>query len=152
MRIDEPLLRVSQLAIHFNRTVNTEGLVLNPQQHLAPHWAVGDGPGDLTGYLAEQLDLPASDVLAWDLMAFDLTPARRIGRDRALLASARLDNQATCYAGVRALIAAADSEAAAHRQAGGAVRPRGGGQRLGARGRVHLAVRHPGTHRARRRW
>ena len=115
VRIDEPLLRVSQLAIHFNRTVNTEGLVLNPQQHLAPHWAVGEGPGDLTGYLAEQLDLPASDVLAWDLMAFDLTPARRIGRDRALLASARLDNQATCYAAVRSLIAAA-GEAVGYRQ------------------------------------
>jgi aspartyl aminopeptidase len=107
VRIDEPLLRVSQLAIHFNRTVNTEGLVLNPQQHLAPHWAVGDGPGDLTGYLAERLGV--GEILAWDLMAFDLTPARRIGRDRALLASARLDNQATCYAGIRALIAAADN-------------------------------------------
>jgi len=116
VRIDEPLLRVSQLAIHFNRTVNTEGLVLNPQQHLAPHWAVGDSPGDLTGYLAERLDRPASEVLAWDLMAFDLTPARRIGRDRALLASSRLDNQATCFAGVRALIDAAESGAAAHRQ------------------------------------
>ncbi len=116
VRIDEPLLRVSQLAIHFNRTVNTEGLVLNPQQHLAPHWAVGDEPGDLTGYLAQRLDVSAAEVLAWDLMAFDLTPARRIGRDRALLASARLDNQATCYAAVRALIDAAESGSGGHRQ------------------------------------
>jgi aspartyl aminopeptidase len=115
IRVDEPLLRVSQLAIHFNRTVNTEGLVLNPQQHLAPHWALGDTPGDLTGYLAEQLHRPASDVLAWDLMAYDLTPARRIGRDLALLAGGRLDNQATCFAGLSALLAAA-ARSGAHRQ------------------------------------
>ena len=55
LRVDEPLLRVSQLAIHLNRGVNTDGLVLNPQQHLAPHWGLGSAPGDLAGFLAEQL-------------------------------------------------------------------------------------------------
>ena len=47
LSVDEPLLRVSQLAIHLNRGVNTDGLVLNPQQHLAPHWGLGSAPGDL---------------------------------------------------------------------------------------------------------
>ncbi len=107
--VDEPLLRVSQLAIHFNRTVNSAGLVLNPQQHLAPHWGLGETPGDLTGYLADRLEVAAGDILGWDLMAYDLTPARLIGRDRALIAGARLDNQATCYAGVQALISAAEA-------------------------------------------
>ena len=49
-------------------------------------------------------------------MTHDLTPARRIGRDRAVLASARLDNQATCYAGVTALIAAVPAETSARRR------------------------------------
>lgn len=106
LRVDDPLLRVSELAIHLNRAVNSDGLVLNPQLHLAPHWGLGDRPGDLRGFLAERLAVARGDVLGWDLMAFDLTPARRIGLDRALIASARLDNQATCYAGVRALIRA----------------------------------------------
>ena len=106
IKIDEPLLRVSNLAIHLNRGVNTDGLVLNPQQHLAPHWALGDGVGDLTGYLADQLDVDDRDVLGWDLMTHDLTAARRIGRDRALIAAPRLDNLTTSYAGVQALIAA----------------------------------------------
>ena len=106
LRVDEPLLRVSELAIHLNRGVNAEGLVLNPQLHLAPHWGLGDRPGDLRGFLAERLAVARGDVLGWDLMAFDLTPARRIGLDRALIASARLDNQATCYAGVQALVRA----------------------------------------------
>ncbi len=106
VRLDEPLLRVSNLAIHLNRGVNTEGLVLNPQQHLAPHWALGDGAGDIVGHLAERLDVDPGDVLAWDLMTFDLTPARRTGADLATLASARLDNQTTASAATRALIGA----------------------------------------------
>ncbi|WP_395726204.1 M18 family aminopeptidase [Nakamurella sp.] len=113
LQVDEPLLRVSELAIHLNRGVNTDGLVLNPQLHLAPHWGLGDRPGDLRQFLADRLDVRRSDVLGWDLSAYDLTPARRIGLDRALIASARLDNQATCYAGVRALIRAGDTR---HRQ------------------------------------
>jgi aspartyl aminopeptidase len=106
LTVDEPLLRVSELAIHLNRGVNTEGLTLNPQVHLAPHWGLGERPADLRGFLAGRLDVARTDVLGWDLLAYDLTPARRIGLDRALIASARLDNQATCYAGVHALIRA----------------------------------------------
>jgi len=104
LTVAEPLLRVSELAIHLNRGVNTEGLVLNPQLHLAPHWGLGGTPGDLRAFLADRLSVGRGDVLGWDLMAYDITPARRIGVDRALVASARLDNQATCYAGVGALI------------------------------------------------
>ncbi|WP_111765518.1 M18 family aminopeptidase [Nakamurella deserti] len=106
VRIDEPLLRVSNLAIHLNRGVNAEGLVLNPQQHLAPHWAIGNTPGDIIGHLAGRLDIDSHDVLAWDLMTHDLTPARRTGGDRATLAAARLDNQTTASAATRALIGA----------------------------------------------
>lgn len=103
-RIDDPILRVSQLAIHLNRDVHTEGLKLNPQQHLAPHWGLGSGPGDFHTYLADVLEVDGDDLLAWEAMTHDLTPARVIGRDRDLLASARLDNQATCHAALRALV------------------------------------------------
>lgn len=41
VQIDEPLLRVPQLAIHLDRTVN-EGLALDRQRHLAPLWALGE--------------------------------------------------------------------------------------------------------------
>lgn len=108
LHVDEPLLRISELAVHLNRGVNADGLVLNPQLHLAPHWGLGQRPGDLPGFLAGRLDVARADILGWDLMVHDLTPARRIGLDRSLIASARLDNQATCYAGIRALIRAAD--------------------------------------------
>lgn len=110
--VDDPVLRVSQLAIHLDRSVTSEGLRLNPQTHLAPHWGLGDRPGDFRGFLAERLEVERGAVLAWDVMTHDLTPARRVGRDGDLLASARLDNLATSYAAVRALLHAAESPAA----------------------------------------
>ena len=100
--LDEPLLRVSQVAPHLDRTVNAE-LKLNPQQHLVPHWGLGTAPADFRAFLADQVGAEPSDVLGWDVMTHDLTPARRIGRDRDLLASARLDNLATCFAATTAL-------------------------------------------------
>ncbi|BDZ58062.1 hypothetical protein [Barrientosiimonas endolithica] len=44
LRVDEPILRVSQLAIHLDRAINDEGLRLNRQQHLAPHWGSATRP------------------------------------------------------------------------------------------------------------
>ncbi|SOC54277.1 M18 family aminopeptidase [Ornithinimicrobium cerasi] len=111
-RVDEPLLRVSQLAIHLDRTVRTEGLQLNDQAHLAPHWGLGLETGarrTFRSWLGEQIDVDAADVLGFDAMTHDLTPARRIGPDGDLLASARLDNLATSYAAVRALLEAVDN-------------------------------------------
>jgi len=110
--IADPILRISQLAIHLNRDVSTEGVKLNPQQHLAPHWGLGAGTGNFHSYLADVLGVERGDLLAWEAMTHDLTPARVIGRDRDLLASARLDNQATCHAAIRALLESLSTPAA----------------------------------------
>lgn len=111
-RCDDPILRVSQLAIHLDRTVRSEGLQLNDQQHLAPHWGLGAGVDrTFRDWLADQVEVAPEDLLAYDAMTHDLTPARRIGRDGELLASARLDNLATSYASVLALLHAVDQPA-----------------------------------------
>jgi len=47
-----------------------------------------------------------ADVLAADLMTHDLTPSTIVGADAGLLSAPRLDNQASCYAGMEALLAA----------------------------------------------
>jgi aspartyl aminopeptidase len=103
--INEPVLRVAQLAIHLDRGAN-EGLALNPQQHLTPLWGISTEPGDFRGYLGAAVGVDAADVLSWDVMTHDLQPSRRIGRDRDLIAAPRLDNLATSYAGVQALVEA----------------------------------------------
>ncbi|NMM32694.1 MAG: M18 family aminopeptidase [Phycicoccus sp.] len=107
LTVNEPVLRVAQLAVHLDRGVN-EGLVLNPQEHLTPLWGVSTEPGDFRGYLAAAVGVDAADVLSWDVMTHDLQPSRRIGRDRDLISAPRLDNLTTSYAGVRALIDAVD--------------------------------------------
>ena len=101
--IDEPVLRVAQLAPHLDRGAN-EGLALNAQQHLTPLWGVSTEPGDFRAYIGAAVGAEAADVLSWDVMTHDLQPSRRIGRDLDLIAAPRLDNLATSYAGVRALI------------------------------------------------
>jgi aspartyl aminopeptidase len=107
LTIDEPVLRVAQLAVHLDRGANEE-LALNPQGHLTPLWGVSTERGDFRGYLATAVGVDSADVLSWDVMTHDLQPSRRIGRDLDLIAAPRLDNLATSYAGVRALVDAVD--------------------------------------------
>jgi len=108
------LLRIPSLAIHLNRKVNTEGLLLNAQQHMAPIIMLEGLDGmELRLLLAEELgDVEPKDVLAWDLMLYDLQPATRSGVHREFIHAARIDNLASCHAGVTALTASeADVEA-----------------------------------------
>jgi aspartyl aminopeptidase len=104
--VDRPLLRVPQLAIHLDREISTNGLLLNAQQHLSPIWGIGAvTPGAFTEFVAEQLDVLASDVLAWDLMLHDVTGSTVAGADDELVSAPRLDNLCSSWAGLEALLA-----------------------------------------------
>jgi len=98
-----PLLRIPQLAIHLDRKVN-EGLVLDPQQHLHPVWAVAHPEASLLAHVAGRAGLDAGDIAAADLRTFDTQPAGRIGLGGELFASGRLDNLLSVHAGVTALL------------------------------------------------
>lgn len=104
VRIDEPILRVPQLAIHLAE--DRKSLTLDPQRHVNAVWGVGTQRGSFLGYVAQRAGLAEGDVLAADLMTHDLTPAAVIGANADLLSAPRLDNQASCYAGLEALLAA----------------------------------------------
>jgi aspartyl aminopeptidase len=111
LRVDEPVLRVPQLAIHLDRDVTSQGLKLDRQRHLTPVWGVGaPEEGAFRRDLARRLDVAPEAIGGWDLMAFDLTPARVVGADASLVASGRLDDLCSCWAGLDAL-AAVDVEA-----------------------------------------
>ena len=115
-RTDEPICRIPQLAIHLDREVGAEGLKLNPQTQLTPVWGATGSAPSFADYLGGELErlheIPAGDVLSWDIMTHDLTGSRRIGRVGDLIAAPRLDNLATSYAGTAALIAAVEALAA----------------------------------------
>ena len=104
VRIDDPILRVPQLAIHLAE--DRKSVTLDPQRHVNAVWGVGQEAGSFLGYVAERVGVAEADVLAADLMTHDLTASTVIGADASLLSAPRLDNQASCYAGTEALLAA----------------------------------------------
>ncbi|WP_310774224.1 M18 family aminopeptidase [Mycobacterium sp. Z3061] len=103
VRIDQPILRVPQLAIHLAE--DRKSLALDPQRHLNAVWGVGSVAESFVGYVAEAAGVAGDDVLSADLMTHDLTPSTVVGADGSLLSAPRLDNQASCYAGLEALLA-----------------------------------------------
>lgn len=105
-RIDRPILRIPQLAIHLNREVNTDGLKLNPQQHLNPLFAIEEkGERGFRELLGEALSLDPATILAWDAMAHDVQPSSLAGVREEFLSAPRLDNLASCHAATCALLA-----------------------------------------------
>ncbi len=99
-------LRLPSLAIHLDRAVR-EGLVLDPQRHLVPVWGpdLDTEPG-LVDALADAATVAADDVVGHDLVLADGQPAAATGADGTWIAAPRLDNLASCYAGLTALLAA----------------------------------------------
>ncbi|MYW67355.1 M18 family aminopeptidase [Streptomyces sp. SID8379] len=109
VNVDEPLLRVPQLAIHLDRAVN-EGLALDRQRQTQPIWSLGAVEhGALLGRVADEAGVGATDVLGWDLMLHDVQPPGLLGAQMEFIVSSRLDNQVSVHAGVTALLAAAEN-------------------------------------------
>ncbi|MEY9849457.1 M18 family aminopeptidase [Streptacidiphilus sp. MAP5-3] len=110
VQLDEPLLRVPQLAIHLDRSVN-DSMTLDRQRHLTPIWGLGEvDEGSLIRYVAAAAEVAADDVVGWDLMVHDVQPPSYLGRDRELLAAPRLDNLLSVHAGTAALAAAVSGD------------------------------------------
>ncbi|MEZ0340537.1 M18 family aminopeptidase [Mycobacterium sp. pV006] len=104
VRIDDPILRVPQLAIHLAE--DRKGVELNPQRHVNAVWGVDSGSRSFLGYVAERAGVDVDALLGFDLMTHDINPSRLAGADNELVSAPRLDNQATCYAGLEAFLAA----------------------------------------------
>ena len=104
VRVDAPILRVPQLAIHLAE--DSKSVTVDPQRHLNAVWAPGDNARSFLGYVAEQAGVDADDVLGADLMTHDLTPSTVSGAEGEFISAPRLDNQVSCYAGLEALLAA----------------------------------------------
>ncbi len=86
----EPIARIPQLAIHLDRGVNAEGLKLDPQRHLRPVLAPGDGPTALN-LIAEEALVSESEIVGWDLALIDSQEPQIFGTP-PMLAAPRLDN------------------------------------------------------------
>ena len=99
-----PIARISQLAIHLDRDVNERGLILDKQLHLSAAWATGEKSIDFLQWVASQIAVKPEQIISVDAQLFDSVPAQLLGVDQSLLVSGRLDNQASCWAAISALI------------------------------------------------
>lgn len=106
-----PLLRIPNLAIHLFPELRKKGLQLNMQQHTPALLGLADAP-PLAELLAQQVEkecgvaVSASAIHAFDVMAYDAQGAAFSGARDEFLHSGRLDNLASCHAGLAALLAA----------------------------------------------
>jgi aspartyl aminopeptidase len=102
-----PVGRVSSLALHLDRKVNTDGLVLNPQRHMVPIVGLGEAV-DLDAELAAAVGVASERILGRDLVLYDTQRGALGGLDDAFVFSPRLDNLASCFAAAEALCGAPD--------------------------------------------
>jgi len=117
VRIDEPMVRLPNLAIHMNREVNEKGLVLNKQTGLPLIFGFAIDSSEahqlLTKTLANQLHINQADILTWDLNVYDTQQGRLWGIEQEFLANSQLDNLASCHAAITALLATEKPESTA---------------------------------------
>jgi len=108
-KVDRPVLRVPQLAIHLDRTIGEKGLKLDKQHHMSPVMAVGDSKeGAFLEFLAQELGVAPGAIKSYDAMVHDLTPSGLLGAEGDMLAAPRLDNLCSSYCGLTALLEAAE--------------------------------------------
>jgi aspartyl aminopeptidase len=108
VNFDRPLLRLPNLAIHMNRTVNEDGLTLHKQNELPlilSTWAEESLP---KAYFAELLQqqsaCPTERILSWDLAVSDTQKGAFWGANNEFYADSQLDNLASCHAALQALL------------------------------------------------
>ena len=104
-----PVARISQLAIHLDRDVNDKGLVLDRHQHLNALWLTSDNGLNFDQWMSQQCGIDPSQIVASSAQLFDIHKASLVGVDNSLIASARIDNQASCWAAMKALIEQKDT-------------------------------------------
>lgn len=106
IRVDDAIFRVPHLAIHLDRDAKDKDL--DPQRHLNAVWNIESA--DFLPWLAASEGIDASDVLGFELMAFDVQPSVRVGPRGEFISAPRLDNQVTCFSGLEALVRSSAGE------------------------------------------
>lgn len=124
----EPLARISSLCIHLQSQEERRALVLNNEEHLCP--IIASAPPSATppspqtiveqgaesilagrhsplvlNKIAQQLKIDVDQILDVELNLYDVQPATLGGIQSEFLYSARLDNLATCFVSIQALVA-----------------------------------------------
>ena len=114
LKIDNPILVIPHLAIHFSRSVN-EGNPLSKQKDMLPILtrisSSLEANNLLINYVAKSLDVSVADILDFDLFVYDTEKACVVGLNDEFVLSGRLDDLSMAHAAITAITEATDSEA-----------------------------------------
>ncbi|WCJ19082.1 Aspartyl aminopeptidase [Euphorbia peplus] len=130
VKVKRPLLRIPTLAIHLDRKVNTDGFKPNLETHLIPLLAkkpehtspeskdpcISSSSKDdhhplLIQALSDELDCNGDDIVSIELNVCDTQASCLGGGNNEFIFSGRLDNLASSFCALRALI---DSSKSSH--------------------------------------
>ena len=106
----EAIMRIPQLAIHLDRSVNEDGLKLDKQLHTAPVWSVGHPGIQVLDHVARTAGCSAVDIDGYDLRVYDTAKPAIFGPHQEFFASSRLDNLSSMHASIVAMINADDGD------------------------------------------
>ena len=116
VHIDRPLLRVPSLAIHLNRTVNTEGFKFNTETELTPVIATtlgakkaGSENPVLLELLSKELGIDIPSIVDYDLCLADFQPSSIGGAFNEFVFAPRLDNLLSSFSALDALVDSCNS-------------------------------------------
>lgn len=108
LRFEQPLLRLPNLAIHMNRTVNEDGLKFNKQTELPLMFATAVeqqlATDPFLDLIQQASGLDAEQILSWEFNVYDTQKGAFWGENQAFFANSQLDNLASCHAGISALL------------------------------------------------
>ena len=107
----EAIMRIPQLAIHLDRSVNDDGLRLDKQMHTAPVWSVGHPGIHILDHVAQAAGSSAGEIDGYDLRVYDTADPAIFGPHQEFFASGRLDNLSSMHASIVAMINVDDGEA-----------------------------------------
>ncbi|GAB2286945.1 hypothetical protein Dimus_021333 [Dionaea muscipula] len=122
VKVKRPLLRIPTLAIHLDRTVNKDGFKPNLETHLVPllstrseeilseskETSVSSSKArhhsKLLEVLSEEMNCVVDDIMSIELNICDTQPSCLGGVNNEFIFSGRLDNLASSFCALRALI------------------------------------------------
>jgi aspartyl aminopeptidase len=108
IKFDKPLLRLPNLAIHMNRTVNEDGLKLHKQNELPLILSTLSEqqlpPDYFLSLLEKQSGINSAQLLSWDLAIYDTQKGTIWGAENEFYSDSQLDNLASCHAALQALL------------------------------------------------
>jgi len=106
INIDDAPVIISQLPIHIDRTVNTEGTKIKAQEHLNALVSLTDKTFTKTTYLETLIKKEVSyqKLLNHELFLYPMDPPRFLGKGKDLFSAPRIDNLVSVFASIEALV------------------------------------------------